>query len=450
MNPSVRETPRQERDAALRPAEARAPRPSRRQLLRTAGLAAGAALLSPTLASAQTPPRAVARNRTLIVVWGGREGRWVDYELWNPYAIGANHQNGPGILYEPLAYYSAFADQEYPWLAESYRYSPDARELTIKIRAGIKLERRHAVQRRGRGLHPQQPPRPRRQGAMGRGRPAVHAGGPRRGCQHGRDPIQGAVAPILLLHDLQVRHRRLHRAQAHLPGPGLDHIQALRPGQGLAGHHRALEGGLRLAPAEGDRPAGRLVGGKAGLAPMPKVERNVWLPSAGEQRWRRPSSRTRSTTAMSMQPGHHPDRLPAESPGSSPTPARSSPSATWTGGRTPSTSTPSGRRSTTRTSAGRSAISSIGSRSSRSASGEPRRHRPCPCPPTRRCGPTSTRSRVSWRSTTRWSSTPRRARRFSPGRAGSATQRASGKTPRAPTSTWTSSASERAGPRSAP
>jgi peptide/nickel transport system substrate-binding protein len=70
-------------------------------------------------------------------VWTGREGRWIDHELWNPYAIGSNHQSGPGIFYEPLAYYSAFADKEYLWLAESYTYSPDFKELTIKTRSGI-------------------------------------------------------------------------------------------------------------------------------------------------------------------------------------------------------------------------------------------------------------------------------------------------------------------------
>jgi peptide/nickel transport system substrate-binding protein len=73
----------------------------------------------------------------LTLVWTGREGRWIDHELWNPYAIGSNHQSGPGILYEPLAYYSAFADKEYLWLAESYTYSPDFKELTVKTRSGI-------------------------------------------------------------------------------------------------------------------------------------------------------------------------------------------------------------------------------------------------------------------------------------------------------------------------
>jgi len=41
------------------------------------------------------------------------------------------------MFYEPLAYYSAFADKEYLWLAESYAYSPDFKELTIKTRSGI-------------------------------------------------------------------------------------------------------------------------------------------------------------------------------------------------------------------------------------------------------------------------------------------------------------------------
>src|SRR2546426_3639858 len=106
--------------------------------IRTGTLAAGAAAVLPARPGwAQL--KSVPRNRTLTLVWSGsREGRWIDYELWNPYAIGSNHQNGPGILYEPLAYYSAFADKEYLWLAESYKYSPDFKELTIKTRSGIK------------------------------------------------------------------------------------------------------------------------------------------------------------------------------------------------------------------------------------------------------------------------------------------------------------------------
>src|SRR5262249_55221368 len=122
---------------------------SRRDFIKTGTLAAGAlagpALVTQTATAprATAQPRTAPRNRTLPLVWSGsREGRWIDYELWNPYAIGSNHQNGPGILYEPLAYYSAFADKEYLWLAESYKYSPDFKELTIKTRSGIQWRAR--------------------------------------------------------------------------------------------------------------------------------------------------------------------------------------------------------------------------------------------------------------------------------------------------------------------
>ena len=103
--------------------------PGRREVIQ-AGLAAGAAALLPWRhARADLPP--IARERTMILVWGGREGRWVDWDLWNPYSIGSNHQNGPNLIYEPLAYYSAFADKTSMWLAESYAFAPDFKRLTI-------------------------------------------------------------------------------------------------------------------------------------------------------------------------------------------------------------------------------------------------------------------------------------------------------------------------------
>src|SRR5215468_9505041 len=102
---------------------------------------AGIALAS---ASAVIPAREahalsdVPREKTLTLIGiNGREGRWVDFELWNPYSIGSNHQNGPNLIYEPLAYYSAFADKTYMWLAESYEFAPDFKRLTIKTRSGI-------------------------------------------------------------------------------------------------------------------------------------------------------------------------------------------------------------------------------------------------------------------------------------------------------------------------
>ncbi len=79
----------------------------------------------------------VSRERTLFLRWGGQEGRFVDHDLWNGYAIGADHQNGLGILYEPLAYYSAFADETIPWLAEDWEYNEDSTQLTVYLRSGI-------------------------------------------------------------------------------------------------------------------------------------------------------------------------------------------------------------------------------------------------------------------------------------------------------------------------
>jgi peptide/nickel transport system substrate-binding protein len=108
---------------------------ARRDLL-IAGVGAGVSALLPWQPARADLPQ-VARDRTIILTWGGREGRWVDWDLWNPYAIGSNHQNGPNLIYEPLAYYSAFADKTYMWLAENYEFTPDFKRLTINTRAGI-------------------------------------------------------------------------------------------------------------------------------------------------------------------------------------------------------------------------------------------------------------------------------------------------------------------------
>jgi peptide/nickel transport system substrate-binding protein len=109
----------------------------RRDVLKGGMATAAAAMLPAGIAAAQSAE--IPRDKTLILIGiNSRDGRWVDYELWNPYAVGANHQNGPNLIYEPLAYYSAFADKWYMWLAESYQFTPDFKQLTIKTRQGIK------------------------------------------------------------------------------------------------------------------------------------------------------------------------------------------------------------------------------------------------------------------------------------------------------------------------
>ncbi len=110
---------------------------SRREVIKGGTAAAAAVMLPAGIADAQAAD--IPRDQTMILIGiNSRDGRWVDYELWNPYAIGANHQNGPNLIYEPLAYYSAFADKWYMWLAESYEFTPDFKQLTIKTRPGIK------------------------------------------------------------------------------------------------------------------------------------------------------------------------------------------------------------------------------------------------------------------------------------------------------------------------
>ncbi len=80
----------------------------------------------------------IARDKTLISYLGGAEGRFVDHQLWNPYAIGANHQSGPNIIFEPLAFFSAFDDRTIPWLATDWEFNADFTELTMNLRTGVK------------------------------------------------------------------------------------------------------------------------------------------------------------------------------------------------------------------------------------------------------------------------------------------------------------------------
>jgi peptide/nickel transport system substrate-binding protein len=69
-------------------------------------------------------------------MFGGAQSQFTEVGLGNPYATGATHQIGSAALWEPLYFYSAFADEHIPWLAESFEYNDDYTELTIKIRSG--------------------------------------------------------------------------------------------------------------------------------------------------------------------------------------------------------------------------------------------------------------------------------------------------------------------------
>ncbi len=110
---------------------------TRRDIMKAGIALASASAVIPARQAMALPDVPREKTMTLIGI-NSRDGRWVDYELWNPYAVGSNHQNGPNMIFEPLAYYSAFADKWYMWLAESYKFASDFKSLTIKTRDGIK------------------------------------------------------------------------------------------------------------------------------------------------------------------------------------------------------------------------------------------------------------------------------------------------------------------------
>lgn len=81
--------------------------------------------------SGPTPAREVPRNRTLALTFGWG-GQYTNHGITNPFTI----QEGHPLMWEPLFFYSIFADKEIPWLAESGTYNDDYTELTIKLREG--------------------------------------------------------------------------------------------------------------------------------------------------------------------------------------------------------------------------------------------------------------------------------------------------------------------------
>ena len=267
----------------------KAKRLSRREFIKAGTMVAGAATLLPAMmgsAAAASPPwpRNVPRNRTFSLVWfGSREGRWVDYELWNPYAVGANHQNGPNLLYEPLAYYSAFADKEYMWLAESYKYTADFKELTIKTRAGIKWSDGEPFSAED----------------VAYTLTSLRDLGPK---------VRWGVDVQQFMQEAKATDRNTVLLKFKVPAPRFFWFLTYKYDIGVyivpkhifqgqdwtmfkhfdvAKDWPVTTGPWRVAFASPEQKVldrrAEWWAAKAGLAPLPKVERNVWLPSAGEQ-----------------------------------------------------------------------------------------------------------------------------------------------------------------------
>jgi peptide/nickel transport system substrate-binding protein len=117
---------------------------NRRDLVkRAAALGISASALAGIMSTQVVPALAqdlpeIPREETLIAVRGGTQGKFTEGDLlWNPFLPLANHQFAVQMVYEPLAFYSAFTDEFTMWLAESYEYSDDYTQLTVKTRPGV-------------------------------------------------------------------------------------------------------------------------------------------------------------------------------------------------------------------------------------------------------------------------------------------------------------------------
>ena len=86
---------------------------------------------TPTIEVPRGNPTEKPREQSLVLMWPP-----TTIGIGNPYAVGFNHQHGNSAMLEPLFFFSAFGDGEIPWLAESYNYSGNNEEVTIKIRNG--------------------------------------------------------------------------------------------------------------------------------------------------------------------------------------------------------------------------------------------------------------------------------------------------------------------------
>src|ERR687886_431992 len=109
----------------------------RRFLIGLATAAPGAAEPTKPAAAAPSGLKQVPRNRTMISSFHANDTQFSESDIWSPYCIGGTHQHGVQLFFEPVAYYSAFADKTHMWLVESYKYSTDFKQLTMKTRSGV-------------------------------------------------------------------------------------------------------------------------------------------------------------------------------------------------------------------------------------------------------------------------------------------------------------------------
>ena len=79
----------------------------------------------------------VPRDRTVIHIIAGREGKYVGHQIHNPYSTSAGETVARVLMREPLYYFSAFENKEIAWLATDWEYADDFMTLTYKLRDGV-------------------------------------------------------------------------------------------------------------------------------------------------------------------------------------------------------------------------------------------------------------------------------------------------------------------------
>lgn len=85
-------------------------------------------------------PDSVSREKTLIVMSGGQDGRYPDWENFNNYVpggVGGWHTGPLQTITEPLIMFNLLTGEHEMWLAEKMDISDDFSEVTLTIRDGI-------------------------------------------------------------------------------------------------------------------------------------------------------------------------------------------------------------------------------------------------------------------------------------------------------------------------
>ena len=256
----------------------------------------------------------------------------MDFDCWK-----CHTRSGPTTelaisLYEPLAYYSAFADKTYMWLAESYRFAPDFRQLTIKTRSGISWSdgTPFSAEDVAYTLNSLRDLGPKVKWGVDVQQVLKEAK-----ATDANTVVLDFVVPaprffffMTYKYDIGVYIVPKHIFSGQ-DWTNFKHFDIAKGWPVSTGPWKVTEASLQQKVFD-RRP--EWWAAKAGLAPLPAIERSIWLPSVGEQQLAQALITNQIDAGTSMQPATFPTVFRGN-PRSSPMPARSRHTAMSTGGR---------------------------------------------------------------------------------------------------------------------